>query len=59
MHATHAGDSDLSFQAFITTNNTVFLFVAISVAYGMVGGCAAEASSRLKSYTCRQDFYLV
>lgn len=32
----HAGDDALSFQAFVTTNNTVFLFVAVSVAYGMV-----------------------
>jgi hypothetical protein len=39
-----AGDSEFSFQAFITTNNTIFLFTAISVAYGMVGGRHSQHS---------------
>ncbi len=30
------GNDPLSLQAYITVNNTIFLFVAISVAYGMV-----------------------
>lgn len=31
------GNDDLSLQLYINTYNTIFLFVAISVAYGMVG----------------------
>jgi hypothetical protein len=36
----HPPEEGLGLQAYITSANTVFLFVAISVAYGMVGGTA-------------------
>lgn len=40
------GESPLALQAYITVNNTIFLFVAVSVAYGM-GSSLVGQSARL------------
>lgn len=42
----HAPEEGLGLQAYITSSNTVFLFVAICVAYGM-GSCAVGQTPRL------------
>jgi len=42
----HAPEGGLGLQAYVSSTNTVFLFVAICVAYGM-GSCAVGQTPRL------------